>query len=161
MLRVCFVISSLGAGAAPLAAPTMRFVEHNPHGVAVHTVHLVQSTHLDIGCKTFGCSASLAPGEPDRCLAGHVEPYAYHIINRHLDEFLLRGAALANASRGSATPDFMLCYDRAGKTSQPNALASAIAANLPWFEHSKMEAPAARVASALIYSPMKATNFDI
>ena len=86
------------------ACESSFFVEHNPHGAAVHTVHLVQSAHLDIGCKTFGCSAALAAGEPDRCLRRSVEPWAYHIVNRWLDVFLLRGAALANASRGSATP---------------------------------------------------------
>lgn len=50
------------------------FRVHNPSDVDVHTVHIVQSAHLDIGCKTFGCSERLLPGEPDLCLGNHVEP---------------------------------------------------------------------------------------
>ena len=81
-----------------------HYTVHNPSGAPVTEVHLVQSAHLDIGCKTFGCSAKAVPGEPDLCLAHHVEPYAYHIVNRWLDEFLLLGVAHANATRGSRTP---------------------------------------------------------
>jgi hypothetical protein len=49
---------------------------HNPTNVPVTTVHLVQSAHLDIGCKTGGCSLKLKPGEPDRCKGAHIEPWA-------------------------------------------------------------------------------------
>ena len=42
-----------------VAAARTDFTAHNPHDVAVHTVHLVQSAHLDIGCKTFGCSVRM------------------------------------------------------------------------------------------------------
>jgi hypothetical protein len=77
---------------------------HNPHGVDVTTIHLVQSAHFDGGCKTFGCSAKLVEGEPNVCTGDKVEPYSYNILNRWFDEFFLRGAEYANASRGTAFP---------------------------------------------------------
>ena len=77
---------------------------HNPTNVPVTTVHLVQSAHLDIGCKTGGCSLKLKPGEPDRCKGAHIEPWAYHITNRWFDEFLLSGVSIANQTRGTDTP---------------------------------------------------------
>ena len=51
-----------------------------------------------------GCSQKLLDGEPDLCLEHRIEPYAYHITNRWLDEFFLTGVANANATRGTATP---------------------------------------------------------
>jgi len=86
------------------ARPFHDFVVHNPSGVTVSTIHLVQSAHFDGGCKTFGCSDHLAVGEPDRCTAHHAEPYSYHILNRWFDVFLMRGVAYANASRGTPHP---------------------------------------------------------
>ena len=65
--------------------------EQNPHNVAVTTIHMVVSSHLDVGCKTPGCGVT-RPGEPDRCArvipnlpkhpGGMGEPWAYHIVNR-------------------------------------------------------------------------------
>ena len=72
---------------------------HNPHGVVVREVHMVQSTHFDGGCKTKGCSVRLLPGEPDLC-SNNQEPYAYHILNRWFDQYFLQAVAYANASRG-------------------------------------------------------------
>ena len=85
------------------------FRVHNPAGAAVNTIHLVQSAHLDIGCKTFGCSARLTPGEPDLCLGHHVEPYAYHIVNRFGEPALgpgsTRFAASDEVTTVSAAPE--------------------------------------------------------
>jgi len=86
------------------AAATDAFRVHNPHNATFTTVHVVQSAHFDGGCKTFGCSARLPAGEPDRCAKHHAEPYEYNIVNRWFDEYFLRAVAYANASRGGATP---------------------------------------------------------
>jgi hypothetical protein len=98
----------LTAAAVACAAPVgrsqpsrMTFDVHNPHGVVVRTIHVVHSAHFDGGCKTFGCSSRLLAGEPDLCAQHHVEPYAYHIVNRWLDDFFLRSAQYANQTRGS------------------------------------------------------------
>ena len=80
------------------------FSVHNPSGVEVTTIHLVQSAHFDGGCKTFGCSAKLLPGEPDRCAQRHVEPFCYHIVNRWLDEYFLTAVSYANQTRHTSTP---------------------------------------------------------
>ena len=126
------MFSALARLAAVTTAVGCSFVEHNPHGVDVHTVHLVQSAHLDIGCKTFGCSAQLAPGEPDLCLEAHVEPFAYHIVNRWLDDFMLQGVANANNRSGGAGAPYrnmvqpwivsvLLDCERAGLLSWPGS----------------------------------------
>ena len=83
------------------------FEVHNPTGATVTEIHLVQSAHFDGGCKTFGCSARLVAGEPDRCAQHHAEPFAYHIVNRWLDQFFLDAVALSNATRnGSGLPRY-------------------------------------------------------
>ena len=83
------------------------FEVHNPTGATVTEIHLVQSAHFDGGCKTFGCSARLAAGEPDRCAQQHAEPFAYHIVNRWLDQFFLDAVALSHATRnGSGLPRY-------------------------------------------------------
>lgn len=99
------------ASALPLmllaAVAAREFEVHNPTGAAVAELHLVQSAHFDGGCKTFGCSARLAAGEPDRCAMHHAEPFAYHIVNRWLDEYFLEAVALANATRpGTGLPRY-------------------------------------------------------
>ena len=38
--------------------------EHNPFNVSVTKIHMVLSSHLDIGCKTAGCGIN-RPGEPN------------------------------------------------------------------------------------------------
>jgi hypothetical protein len=78
-------------------------IVHNPTNVTVKTVHLIQSSHFDSGCKVHECTATLAEGEPDRCSRGS-EPFSYNVINRYFDEFLPKAASLANAMRGSSTP---------------------------------------------------------
>jgi hypothetical protein len=94
----------VAAGSSAAAGVPPNFHIHNPHGVQVTAVHVVQSAHFDGGCKTFGCSAKLLAGEPDRCAQHHAEPYSYHIVNRWFDEYFLRAVAYANQSRGSSTP---------------------------------------------------------
>ena len=47
-----------------LAQTVTTFRVHNPHGAVISKIHYVQSSHLDVGCKTFGCSAKLARSEP-------------------------------------------------------------------------------------------------
>lgn len=88
-------------------AQPRSFEMHNPTGATVTEIHLVQSAHFDGGCKTFGCSARLVAGEPDRCAQHHAEPFAYHIVNRWLDQFFLDAVALSNATRnGSGLPRY-------------------------------------------------------
>jgi hypothetical protein len=95
------------AASATQRHPARAFHIHNPTGAAVTEVHMVQSSHFDGGCKTFGCTATLAAGEPDRCAQRHAEPYAYHIVNRWLDEYFLEAVALANATRaGTGLPRY-------------------------------------------------------
>ena len=78
------------------------YIVHNPHNVAVSTVHMIQSAHFDAGCKTPSCGA-LAANEPNLCArvgagnahgatdpTGTGEPFNYHIINRYFDEYLMR-----------------------------------------------------------------------
>ena len=81
LLRTLLLLAS----AARNAAAASSFHVHNPTGAAVTEVHMVQSSHFDGGCKTFGCTATLAAGEPDRCAKQHAEPFAYHIVNRWFD----------------------------------------------------------------------------
>ena len=79
------------------------FRVENPSGAEVTKVHVVVGSHFDAGCKTPGCG-ELRHGEPNRCAATSMhwpnnpgakgEPFAYHIVNRYLDEFLLRAAEL-------------------------------------------------------------------
>ena len=95
------------AASATQRHPARAFHIHNPTGAAVTEVHMVQSSHFDGGCKTFGCTATLAAGEPDRCAQRHAEPYAYHIVNRWLDDYFLEAVALANATRaGTGLPRY-------------------------------------------------------
>eukprot|EP00040_Diaphanoeca_grandis_P003118 m.23826 g.23826 ORF g.23826 m.23826 type:complete len:790 (+) comp14371_c0_seq1:140-2509(+) len=103
MLLIFTLIGLFGGVSATLQA----FDVHNPFNVEVTTIHMVQGSHLDIGCKTPGCSTQLIDGEPDRCAITSLkpaEPWAYHIINRHLDEYLLLAVANANATRNTSTP---------------------------------------------------------
>ena len=60
MVAICVAIPLVSL----LAQTVTTFRVHNPLGAAISTIHYVQSSHLDVGCKTFGCSAKLAPTEP-------------------------------------------------------------------------------------------------
>ena len=81
--------------------------EHNPHNVTVTKIHMVLSSHFDVGAKTVGCGVT-RPGEPRFCArvtpnlpkhpGGMGEPFGYQILNRYFDEFL--PAAIANAAAG-------------------------------------------------------------
>ena len=81
--------------------------EHNPHNVTVTKIHMVLSSHFDVGAKTAGCGVT-RPGEPRFCArvipnlpkhpGGMGEPYGYQILNRYFDEFL--PDAIANAAFG-------------------------------------------------------------
>jgi hypothetical protein len=87
-------------------AALLPLLVHNPSNVTVKTVHLIQSTHFDSGCKIHDCSVTLLAGEPDRCTRAPSvgEPWSYHVLNRHFDEFLPNAVSLANKMRGTSTP---------------------------------------------------------
>jgi hypothetical protein len=117
LLAVTMLVTAaaLGADDTFYGSEAREFEVHNPFGVAVTEVHMVQSAHFDGGCKTPKCGVGAPlPGEPLLCakVGAHFpidpedmgEPYNYHIVNRYFDEFLLRAVQFANASRGTATP---------------------------------------------------------
>ena len=98
-----------------------EWMVYNPHAVeddAVHTIHMVLSSHFDGGCKTPACTTvPLQHGEPNVCAyvgAGNAngatdpthngEPWNYHIINRYFDEFFPNAIARAEEARGTDTP---------------------------------------------------------
>ena len=123
-MNLCPLHTMRGAAALLAALLTLHNVSgapaayhiHNPTQVNVTEIHLVVSSHFDAGCKTPGCG-KLLPGEPNLCAkvgAGNAhgatdpfgtgEPYAYHIINRYLDQFLPKAIEYAEQSRGTDSP---------------------------------------------------------